>query len=95
MTDIKHPRNKEASIVSECEPETDAPFYVEKDTRFIYEVQFFNDFVLVRPASPAFASALRQLSLGQFNDEFEEFWGDPQQVRDILSGEGSALESFR
>lgn len=85
---------KEANLdVSGYEPEIS--FYTEKGTRFIYEVQFFKDFVLVRPASPDFASALRQLSLAEFEEEFEEFWGDPQQVRDILEGRDSTLESSR
>lgn len=77
----------------DVESQPDTSFYTEKTTRLIYEVQFFQDFALARPASPAFRSALRQLNFKEFTEEFEEFAGDPQIIRDLLNGEDSLLES--
>jgi hypothetical protein len=61
-------------------------FFTEIDTRLIYEASFYDDFVLVRPASPAFATALRQLSWTEFTTEFEEFWGDRVRLRMQIDG---------
>jgi hypothetical protein len=77
--------------VEDEEYQPDTSFYVEKDTRFIYEVQFFPKFVLIKPASPAFGEALRQLTSAEFAEEFEEFWGDQRQVREILRGMASEI----
>lgn len=68
-------------------------FFTEKDTRLIYEASFHNDFVLVRPASPAYYSAIRQLSWNEFSAEFEEFWGDCRRLRVILDGGGDPDET--
>lgn len=61
-------------------------FFTERATRLIYEASFYDDFVLVRPASPAFYSALRQLSWPEFTNEFEEFWGDRTRLRMQIDG---------
>lgn len=66
--------------------EANLDFFTEKDTRLIYEASFYDDFVLVRPASPIFYSAVRQLSWGEFNAEFEEYWGDRLRLRRQLDG---------
>lgn len=60
-------------------------FFTEKDTSFIYEVRFFGDFVLVRPASTMFYSAVRQVPLGEFMDAFEEYSGDPAPIIKYLT----------
>lgn len=69
---------------SEKEPESS--FYVEKNSRLIYEVRFFPDFALVRPAHPDYASALERLDLMTFASNFDEFLGDPQIIRDFMWG---------
>jgi hypothetical protein len=66
--------------------EANLNFYTEKATRLIYEAAFYDDFVLVRPASPLFYSAVRQLSWNEFSSEFEEFWGNRLRLRDQLDG---------
>lgn len=66
--------------------DTHGDFYVETDTSLIYEVKFFDDFVLVRPASPQFYLALRKMSISEFSRDFHEFCGDHQEVRDCLEG---------
>lgn len=58
--------------------------YVERDTALLYEVKFFDGFVLVRPASPAFHLALRKLSTLDFAKYFDEFYGDHEQVRNAI-----------
>lgn len=62
----------------------DMSFYTEKSTNLIYEAKFFETFIIVRPASPAFYSAIRKLAYGEFADEFTDFWGDREQVRSYL-----------
>ena len=58
--------------------------YVETSTNLIYEVQFFDTFALVRPASPNLYLAIRKVSIMDFAKEFHEFLGDAQQVRAFL-----------
>ena len=54
--------------------------YTERDTSLLYEVQLFNEFVLVRPASPGFGDVVERLGHDEFMDRFEEFWGDPSAL---------------
>jgi hypothetical protein len=75
-------------------PETEDDFsdlfgviYVERSTSLLYEVKFFDGFVLVRPASPAFYQALRKISHTEFADEFEEYGGDQEAVINHIRGE--------
>lgn len=60
--------------------------YVERKTTLLYEVKFFSDFVLVRPASPSFYQALRKMDYGSFADEFEEYNGDHEAVKECIRG---------
>ena len=46
----------------------------------------FEDFVLVRPASPAFYDAIRKVSMKEFGDEFEEYFGLHKEIIDFLHG---------
>lgn len=69
------------------EMEPNLNFFTERDTRLIYEASFYEDFVLVRPASPLFYSTIRQLTWHEFNAEFEDFWGDRVYLRKMLDGE--------
>lgn len=66
--------------------DTIGEIYVERDTSLLYEVKFFQDFVLVRPASPAFYLALRKMSHNDFARDFDDFNGDHQEVKEALSG---------
>jgi hypothetical protein len=61
-------------------------FYVEKKSRLIYEVKFFQNFVLVRPAAPALYLALKKLSYNDFTKNYEEYLGNPDEVREQLEG---------
>jgi hypothetical protein len=60
--------------------------YVERDTSLIYEVKFFEDFVLVRPGSPCFYTSLRKLSHVEFAAQFDEYSGDHSAVKDAIRG---------
>lgn len=60
--------------------------YVERDTSLLYEVKFFTDFVLVRPASPAFYLALKKMPHDDFARDFDEFYGDHDQVKEAIRG---------
>jgi hypothetical protein len=58
--------------------------YVETATNTIYEVQFFDDFIMARKASPNFFAEIRRLSIIDFAREFHEYGGDIQAVKDFL-----------
>lgn len=96
MTDTNHlavasSAKKEKIIMPQREYEVDEPeplFFVERDTRFIYEVKLFPEFALVRPAHPDFASAVERIPLVKLATSFDEYWGDPQAVKDFLWGGG-------
>ena len=66
--------------------EPEGSFYVEKASRLIYEVRFFPDFALVRPAHPHFSASLERLDLMTFANNFDEFLGDPQVLKDFMWG---------
>lgn len=65
--------------------------YTERDTSLLYEVKFFDSFVIVRPASPAFYLAIRKMSHNEFADEFDEYNGNHDEVFAILRGPQSDL----
>lgn len=67
--------------MEEVYPDGPSFFYVEKSTSLIYEVQFFKDYVLTRPASPMFYLAIKKLSHVDFAGEFEEYCGDHEAVK--------------
>ena len=91
---VTGPDEKEVTVEVRREYENDLPdnddslFYTEKATNLIYEVRFFPDFALVRPAHPEFASVLEKIELVAFTERFEEYGGDPQPIRDFLWGAG-------
>lgn len=70
----------------EYEEELLPDIYTEKSTGLIYECKFFDKFVIVRPASPAFYLAIKKLSLVEFSKYFEEFGGDVSEVRNAIRG---------
>jgi hypothetical protein len=67
-------------------------FYTEKSTSLLWEVKFFSDFVMVKMATPGCENTLIRMSLADFDDRFEEFWGDPDQVFAYLGGEVSPVQ---
>lgn len=78
----------------ETDDEPESTFYVERSSRFIYEVRFFSDYALVRPAHPDFTTTVQRMNLIEFSEAFEEYFGDPQDIRDYLWGsevEGVAI----
>lgn len=72
----------ENSIEEEVAPET--TLYTEKATRLLYEVQFYDDFVLVRPASPFFYAAIAKMPYAEFENDYEEFAGDHGKVKKYI-----------
>lgn len=66
--------------------EPESQFYVERESRLIYEVKFFPEFALIRPAHPDCTAAVERLSLVAFANNFEEYGGNPQDIRDYLWG---------
>jgi hypothetical protein len=66
---------------------TEIRLYVERQSGIIYEVQLFDNFVLMRPATVGYESMLRKLSLATFSTSYEEFEGDPKTVRGLRQGE--------
>jgi hypothetical protein len=70
----------------EIEDELLPDIYTEIATGLIYECKFFDKFVIVRPASPAFYLAIRKFTLVEFSKFFEEYGGDVTEVRDAIRG---------
>lgn len=87
-TDLMEAEGLEEPIEEEEETEDEDELfyeiYVETASNLIHEVQFFPEFVLVRPASPNLYLTIRKVSLLDFSKEFHEYLGDPQAVRDFL-----------
>jgi hypothetical protein len=71
------------------EDDTDDLFrevYVETATGVIYEVQMFDSFCLVRPASPNMYGGIKKFNHVEFSGKFHEYGGDPDEVRDYIRG---------
>lgn len=90
MTDMPQRAEPEAEDFEET-ADLLPDLYVEKKTHFIYEVKFFDSFVIVRPATPSFYLAIRKLSHVDFSKEFEEFGGDQDVARAFIKGEEPAF----
>lgn len=86
MTDLQ-PAVADGSADDPC----DFNFYTEKSTSLIYDARFYDDFVIVRPASPAFYLSIRKLSHLEFVAEFDEYGGDQHQVAMFLLGGGEPV----
>lgn len=87
--DIQHPETQLTDEVDEGEEDFEEllpDYYVQKSTSMIFECKFFDSFVLVRPATPRLYLAIKKISHREFMDTFEEFYGDKDQVRDIIRG---------
>jgi hypothetical protein len=97
MTDISPLPDLEEE--DEEEDEDDAlneyELYVEIATRMIYQVKLFDNFALIRPASPLFFREIRKMSMLDFSKYYEEFYGDHDMVRAFFNGDvDSELEVF-
>jgi hypothetical protein len=69
--------------------ETLPDLYTEVETDLLYEVRFFQNFVLVRPATPTFYLAIKKLSHLEFSKDFREFQGDHETARNMIRGQES------
>lgn len=70
--------------IEEAEP---LNLYTEKKTSIIWDVKFFDSFVIARPIAPAMARSIRKIKDNRFAAEFEEFHGDYRGIQEWLSGE--------
>lgn len=89
MTVIDHRQVSINDVNYGREYEVDEPevfFYVERSSRFIYEVKLFPDFVLARLAMPDYQPAIQRIDMGTFLELFEEYCGDIKDLRKILFG---------
>lgn len=59
--------------------------YVERDTSLLYEVQLFEDFAIVRPATPGFEQAMEKLNHADLGTRFDEYSGIQEQVYEHMS----------
>lgn len=86
MTDT----SPQAEAVSEDDDdvELEEPYlYVEISTRLLYEVRFFENFVLIRLATPAYYLAIAKISHEEFSARFEEYEGDQEAARAAIRGD--------
>lgn len=65
------------------------PLYVEKKSRMIVEVQFYDNFVLIRPASTMRPMVYR-VKLMDFVRDYEEFAGDYVKLVKYLRGDSES-----
>ena len=59
--------------------------YVERASGFIFEVKLFEEFVMLRPATPGFERQVSRLSHGEFADRFDELLADPSPIWAMLA----------
>jgi hypothetical protein len=74
-TAIKEPKLDEALPV----------FYTNRETAFVYEVQLFEDFALIRLACPSY-QPVQKIGLQELADDYEEFQGNPSVARAFING---------
>lgn len=79
----------ESEVEDEC-----LDFFTEIATSLIYEARFFENFVIVRPVSPAFYSGICKLDLATFANTFEDFYGDRQQVLAYIKSFGTECDAL-
>ena len=61
-------------------------YCVDKNNGMIYEAQEFEDYVLVRPATPLYYAYMENMTPEVFSDRFEEFYGNPEDIRKFSQG---------
>lgn len=84
MTDI----SPDTAENEEEDYEPTPSLYVEKHSRMLYEVHFFDTFAVVRPACPMLYRELKRLDLIEFSKLFDEFYGDHEWVHNFLRNGG-------
>jgi hypothetical protein len=60
--------------------------YVEKESSTIFEVKFFGDFVMLRPAGRGHEDNISRMDINTFSRYFNEYLGDPEPVIAYLEG---------
>jgi hypothetical protein len=60
--------------------------YTAKSSGFIYVVQLFDNYALVRSATPDFYHDVHKIDLKTFYKEFDEYCGDHEAIHDALFG---------
>jgi hypothetical protein len=63
--------------------------YTEKATRLIYEVQFVDDYCLVRPVDPLFHLAVKKMDVSELANDFDEYQGNWEEIRLFFRGNDS------
>jgi hypothetical protein len=53
----------------------DSVRFKERDTDLLYDAQIFEDGVLVRSASPGFSDKIEMISIEDFEERFDEYYG--------------------
>lgn len=77
------------------EPEVDEEiylYYVNKNSRTLYEVKLFETFALVKPILPGSYGAISKLSITDFADHFEEYAGDSEELRWFLGSTEEVIQ---
>lgn len=66
--------------------------WVEKSTSLMHTVKFPGDgHAMARALSPALYHLIRRIPFEAFEDRFEEYTGNYQEVRDIMNGENNIV----
>lgn len=85
------PLDEEAKIQDDHNKHPVTFLCVDKKTFIIYEAQYIQDFVMVRPATPHLYNRLTKMSFVDFCQKFDEFEGN---VQTISQGYGDLFVSF-
>lgn len=62
----------------------DSNLVVEKTTSRVFEGKFFDEFVLIRPILKPFIQGMRRVTLAEFDENFQDFCGDPDEIRQFI-----------
>lgn len=81
-TQLTDEETEDRDVLEEMMPD----LYTETATKLLYEVKFFQSFVLVRPATPLFYLAIKKISPLEFSRDFLPFEGDHEAARDAIRG---------
>jgi hypothetical protein len=69
------------------ENEEEFLLYTAKTSKFIFVVKLFDDFAMIRSASPEHYGEVHKLDLMTFTKEFEEYCGDHDIIYEGLFGD--------
>lgn len=84
---------KDLSVVTETKlKKSESPaLYMQKTTCLLYDVKFFDDFVIVRPVEPEFYHLIKRLSYNDLANDFEESFVDAKALRQKIE-DGEDIE---